>query len=759
MRRAALVGPGILLLLTICLFWKLTLTRQFTWADHPDAANQVLPWLQFQAREWHNGRVPLWDAFNWGGQPLLGRMEPGAAFPLNWILFALPLKDGFLSIVVLNWYFALLHYFAAIGCYWLCRDLKRSRAASILAGVAFGLGGYVGTIGWPQKLNSALWTPLVLLFFFRAVRGERPVTSACLSGGFLGLAWLGGHHQIPTLVSVAMAALWLWHLIEQRSRWRQALGQSLVFWLFTLAAGGLQILPAVEFGRLAIRWVGASSAVGWGDSIPYTVHAAYGLHPASTLGIIFPHVDRGANQFIGVVALSIAAVGVWTCWQKKREVRVIVSVALAGLLFALASYVVFHGVMYALVPLVEKARSPGAAIHLFHLGVAVTAAYGLDACRSPAVRGAALAVLIRILAVFSVAVQMAALVLMAVRPAQGIEYDGMLITATMALLLAALLETWRKKTIRPRTAFICVLLLMSIELGNVTGWDYKHKDQSWEFLPKLKEFHDVADFIRTLKGPVRAEIDVNDVPFNFGEWYGIEHFNGNNGLTANVARLFAHQTRLRELFGVNLYIGRKPYRDGQVELYSRPDGLKIFGDPNVMTRAWTVHEVVQVPKGAEVQRVLEETDFRQRGFMFTTPPEVERCEAGDVVELVSRGSANVIVDAEMKCRGMVVLADTYYPGWKASVDGRAAEIHEVNGAIRGVVVEAGRHRLEFVYRPLSAIIGGGLTALGFLGMVIIGWSRRPHRASGFSTGKRLLTGGLGRKGAASGALTCGHTHP
>src|SRR5437868_1405928 len=51
---------AVLLFLTIAAFyWKLTLTRQFTWTRGPDLSEQVLPWFQLQAREWHAGRIPL----------------------------------------------------------------------------------------------------------------------------------------------------------------------------------------------------------------------------------------------------------------------------------------------------------------------------------------------------------------------------------------------------------------------------------------------------------------------------------------------------------------------------------------------------------------------------------------------------------------------------------------------------------------------------------------------------------------------------
>jgi len=92
-RLRAIGGPVVLLLIVPGLFWKL-LTKQYAWVDEPDMAYQAKPWLQFQAVSGHRGEAPLWDPHEWGGQPLGGQLQPGAADPLNWPLVLLPLKDG-----------------------------------------------------------------------------------------------------------------------------------------------------------------------------------------------------------------------------------------------------------------------------------------------------------------------------------------------------------------------------------------------------------------------------------------------------------------------------------------------------------------------------------------------------------------------------------------------------------------------------------------------------------------------------------------
>ncbi|HMC62468.1 MAG TPA: hypothetical protein VKJ01_24955, partial [Candidatus Solibacter sp.] len=218
------LGVAVALFAIIAAFyWRITLTRQYDWVWGPGLATQVMPWYQEQARSWHAGTFPLWDPYLWAGQPVLGQAQPGAAYPLNWLLFLLPLRHGVITMAALQWYFVVIRFMAAAFCYLLCRDLGRSRVASLAAGLVFALGGFIGTTGWPAMVNGAVWIPLVFLFLLRAVRGEpwdRPsgfvacrVTSrfgnAALSGLFLGFAWLSGHHQVPMFTAVAVAATWL----------------------------------------------------------------------------------------------------------------------------------------------------------------------------------------------------------------------------------------------------------------------------------------------------------------------------------------------------------------------------------------------------------------------------------------------------------------------------------------------------------------------------------------------------------------------
>jgi uncharacterized membrane protein YfhO len=69
--------------------------------------------------------------------------------------------------------------------------------------------------------------------------------------------------------------------------------------------------------------------------------------------------------------------------------------------------------------------------------------------------------------------------------------------------------------------------------------------------------------------------------------------------------------------------------------------------------------------------------------------------------------------------GMLVVNDTYYPGWRAFIDGRPAPILRANGAFRGVRVPAGARSVSFAFEPMSFRLGAWASAatVGALGVV------------------------------------------
>ncbi len=697
-------GPVILLLIVTGFFWKL-LTKQYTWMDHPDMAYQVLPWYQFEALSLHHGVLPLWDPGVWGGQPLIGQLQPGAAYPLNWLLFLLPLKDGHINLLFVQLYFVATHFLAALFCYWLCRELKRSQFASILGGLGFALGGVVGSLGWPQMLNGAIWIPLVLLFYLRWLRGGG-LREAARSGTFLGIAFLSGHHQIPIFTGFMMASLWLVQMWKRRE-WRAPT----VFVLFTLLVSALQVLPAYEYAKLSVRFVGLPNAISWSQHVPYSIHEQFSLQPREIVGLVLGDVGDH-DTFMGIALLTLALVGLVGRFRSPL-VRMMGAIVTGALIAALGANSIFHGVAYLIVPMVEKARSPAMAVVLVQFGISVLAAYGLDALRIGSWKrwpG-------RALMIAGILPWPVLMLLLSVRPQAGREYERLAVFGMVALGLAVILRLWRSNRIGDALALVLLISAVLFELGTVTGGNYRPLETA-TFLRHLQKNEDIADFLRTQPDFIRLEVDPNAVPYNPGDWDGIDQFQAyQSGVTSNVLP-FADGAEIgRKLFALTHYAGTKPIRPEQQEVFRGRSGINIYRNPESFPLAWTVHE-------EDLLARMTPADLRRKVFLAVPGPPLESCAPTDEVRVIARSGNRIQLDARMACKGMVILSETFFPGWRATVDGRAAPIYEADGPLRGIVVKAGTHQIEMRYRPMSVYAGAGLTAIGLLAVLL--W-RRPSQ--------------------------------
>jgi hypothetical protein len=173
------------------------------------------------------------------------------------------------------------------------------------------------------------------------------------------------------------------------------------------------------------------------------------------------------------------------------------------------------------------------------------------------------------------------------------------------------------------------------------------------------------------------------------------------------------------------------YEPGVVD-YLRAKGLKpvdlrdpqfaVFEEPRALPRAYISHHVSPAPAAAELLARLSRSDFdpREESWVEAEPGELPRLEprSGDEAVRIARDELNgVEIEAELSAPGLLVLADSYYPGWRAEVDGEPTRIFATNHLFRGVAVPAGHHRVVFRYRPRSVVIAAVASALGVAGLV------------------------------------------
>jgi hypothetical protein len=178
--------------------------------------------------------------------------------------------------------------------------------------------------------------------------------------------------------------------------------------------------------------------------------------------------------------------------------------------------------------------------------------------------------------------------------------------------------------------------------------------------------------------------------------------------------------------------------DGNYRLVHSGD-VKIYENLDVLPRAFFVHQAEVIPEDDRAIARMRDPAFDPARTVILADGE-PLAGAGDAtVELVSYAPEAVVVDVATDTPGYLVLTDTFYPGWRATVDGAPAtvgvpaDISRADVAFRAVRLEPGAHRVEFRYRPTLVRGGGvvsGATLLLWLAALIWAlWRRRKNLVS------------------------------
>jgi uncharacterized membrane protein YfhO len=120
--------------------------------------------------------------------------------------------------------------------------------------------------------------------------------------------------------------------------------------------------------------------------------------------------------------------------------------------------------------------------------------------------------------------------------------------------------------------------------------------------------------------------------------------------------------------------------------------------------------------------------MHSEAVMFDPLPTLPACAGqtggADSVQLKEDHGSRVSLSVSLSCPAMIVVSDTYFPGWRAYVDRTPAQIYSVNAAMRGIIAPAGVHSVTMRYRPISVYVGAALTFLGILGVALLARSKR-----------------------------------
>jgi len=135
----------------------------------------------------------------------------------------------------------------------------------------------------------------------------------------------------------------------------------------------------------------------------------------------------------------------------------------------------------------------------------------------------------------------------------------------------------------------------------------------------------------------------------------------------------------------------------------------VYEVEGALPQVYVAFRQTRLPAGrATIERIagaeFEETD--EVVLNDSKAPALKIVEnASGTARIVERTLRTFVVDAESNSSGYLVALHSYMPGWRVSVDGKEAEFYRANQLFMAVPLEAGKHRIEFSYRPTEVILG------------------------------------------------------
>lgn len=165
---------------------------------------------------------------------------------------------------------------------------------------------------------------------------------------------------------------------------------------------------------------------------------------------------------------------------------------------------------------------------------------------------------------------------------------------------------------------------------------------------------------------------------------------------------------LYDLLGVKYLISRdvNEVTESNYQPVYRGEGVRIYENHTVMPRVFFAPAWEVVPTAADALARMKQPDFdlHKQVVVQSRPKLLQNVAPADSQELLKISHYNnnyVAINTATKAKHLLVLSDTYYPGWVVTINGQPAELLVVDYLLRGVVVPEGEHLIEFTFRPKS----------------------------------------------------------
>ncbi len=705
-----------------------------------DQIYQMYAWRLFTIQSLAAGRVPLWNPYAACGTPFLANHQSAVLNPVNFIAnLLLPPALGQTVFILLT----LIS--ACLLTYGFVRSLGGSPLGSFVSGMTFGFEGFIFI--WLGIPLSATATFLPAILWATHWLAQRPTAArATLLAVMIGWQFLAGHLS----TSVQTLAFWLvfvgYEFVSQRlinnRRWcRRFAGFAALGLLLGIGLGMPQLLPLREsFGLSSMtetgrsRWLSKDPMANAKKAVLgdwwYLRHFILGEiallflperhgNPAFGDYRFYPSYGNYAERsnYIGGLALLALAVGFLSRPPPGyHRFFLLAAIIIFGVLLHLP---IFNIVTY--LPVLRYA-SPSRMRFIFTLCAAVTVGMALTNWLDPKERTRreqpSPGVMSLLFAFGSGFIALLTLPFL-VPTMAALERETLLLRlaklfAPAAVFSALALVLWlRSRSQKGSSLFSAALVVIVVFDFFLFGAHWHVTSPAQPVLPQLAEIETVRRLVKggRLSGPP-------------------------NVFAPNIAMIYdLFDARVYDPLSVNRFTllvesltGIKPNRNTGVETplkgqYEPCPSLERLTSTRVgwrwdaargpwqeqvrdsLPRAYVVMNVQAVTASEVLTRLVNGANPFKLTFIESASAHSRSSEPIRPAKIIKYNPHHVLIRTSTNLPAWLVLTDTYYPGWRACVNGKPTPIAVANYAFRSVPIPAGEVTISYDYEPATYRLG------------------------------------------------------
>lgn len=710
-------------------------------------ALQFIPWRHYAWEILRQGSWPLWNSLNGLGTPLLANYQLALFYPPALPLFFL---DELWGAAGLAWGFTLLiplHLaWGALGMVGLMRNLGVRQRGQIVAGLAFGLGGFLVARGsFFSMIWSAVWLPWILSGlegYLQHTKIWQKTFTALKISFCIAMMLLAGHAQIAWY-ALLFAGLWVLVRGWQAGKWKLSLRAAALFVLCGLCAlllTAVQLLPTFEFLQQSQR----------AAAYDYETAMVYSFSPLRLLGFLIPDLfgNPGYGDFygyatywedavyLGLIPFILALTTFSRLFKRdsrqsglQRLTLLLWLITGVGIVLALGANTPIFPWLFYHFPTFEMFQAPARWMLWPVFSLVILAGFAADSWKIPGKKGR----VILNLAVFGSLILSGAAWIgsMAIPELQTGLIRGLIlfgVTAAVSAFIARRLPTegrlggWGIAA----GAWIILDLLIAQALLNPTIpasiFNTAHSqieqinktrqngriwiDPQVEYEIKFNHLFDFKDFHQQANGQAIRE---SLLP-NLNLLDGIPLINNFDPLLPERYAAWLEWMQSDEphlaskwlaLAGTGAELVLEPDRN------QKPNLVPMTAEPRVGWAGCVVSTSSPQAALAAVNQQLT-TGLELKCFVVDgdLPLTSLKSHAGEGKVAILEESPNRLqISANSTADGWVVIRDSWYPGWQARVDNEPVPILHADYLFKAVPVPAGNHEIELEYKPISFTIG------------------------------------------------------